>query len=202
MNSFIVNSYSTKNKSTKLTKYMYSLCRLAYDTVSVLYLDGEELLILSDVTRDYGSLNQLYKTIFSDIEINLNIAYSATANICKSYPSFIDITTIACTSKGINNMITGIKTHIPSDPFEIFISQYYNFDEWDTIKLFIEGNKNTELALINSSSCIQTLINYLRSIFMTNNNRKKQFLKLNSKLFEINRGLEDISNNIKILSIR
>lgn len=202
MNSFIVNSYLAKNKSTKLTKYMYSLCRLAYDTVSVLYLDDDELLILSDVTRDYGSLNQLYRTIFSDIEINLNIAYSATANICKSYLSFIDITTIACTSKEINSMITNRKMHFPSDPFEIFISQYYNFDEWDTIRIFIEENKNTEIALIHSSSCIQTLINYLRSIFIINTTRKKQFLKLNSKLFEINRGLEDISNNIKILSIR
>lgn len=197
---FVNNSHHVKKKSTKLTKYMYSLCRLAYDTVSVLHIDDDELIILSDVTRDYGSLNQLYKSIFTDIDINLKIAYNATAFICDTYKSFFDITTIACTSKSINTMINSRKNNIPSDPFEIVISQYYDLNEWDSIKVFIEENKNTEIALIKLSSCIQTLINYLRSIF-TNETRRKQYQKLNNRLLDINRGLDDISNNIKNLNI-
>jgi hypothetical protein len=202
MDSFIVKSHFAKNKSTKLTKSMYSLCRLAYDTVYVLYINDEELLMIPEVTRNYGSINQMYKTIFSDIETNLKIAYSATADICKSYTSFFDITTIACTSKDINGMINGSKIYIHSNPFEIFISQYYNFNEWITIKLFIEGNINKIIALKYSSSCIQTLLNNLRSIFMTHDSRIKQYQKMNKKLFEINRGLEDISNDIKKLSVK
>lgn len=202
MDSFILSSHSTKNKSIKLTKYMYSLCRLAYDTVYVLYINDEELILLSDVIRDHGSINQMYKNIFSNIEINLKIAYSATANICKSYTSFYDITTILCTSKKINYMINNSKTNFHSDPFEIFIGQYYDFNEWNTIKLFIQENINTVIALTNSASCIQTLLNYLRLVYMTNNTRKKQYQKLDKKLFEINIGLEDISNDIKNLGIK
>ena len=202
MDSFILSSHSTKNKSIKLTKYMYSLCRLAYDTVYVLFINDEELLMIPEVTRYYGSINQMYKTIFSDVETNLKIAYSATADICKSYTSFIDITTIACTSKEINGMINGSKIYIHSNPLEIFISQYYDFNEWNTIKLFIEGNKNTVIALTNSSYCIHTLLNYLRYVFMTHDSRIKQYQKMNKKIFEINKGLEDISNNIKKLSVK
>lgn len=202
MNSFIASSHLAKNKSTKLTKYMYSLCRLAYDTVHVLYLNDEELFLIPDVTRDHGSLNDLYRIIFSDIEINLHAAYSATANICTSYTSFIDITTIACVSKEINGMIKNSKTNFHSNPFEIFIGRYYNFNEWKTINIFIEGNIKTVIALTNSASSVQTLLNYLRSIFMTNKNRKKKYQTMNKKLFEINNGLEDISNNIKILTVK